>query len=75
VNVCGRCGDDFDEHVMVATSGDPMDGGIVLCPNRGCPCYSTWSPHYAGQESHTPKVIPNSHELAAMRERIWDDPS
>jgi hypothetical protein len=71
VNVCGRCGHDFGNHACVATTKDPMNGGIILCPRRGCRCYSTWSPNYPGQESHMPRRVPDSEELADLHERIW----
>lgn len=71
MDVCGQCGDDFGEHSLINMTGDVMDGGVVLCPRRNCMCYSTWSPHYPGQESHMPKQIPTPDELADYRERLW----
>jgi hypothetical protein len=36
------CGHSFDGHRMIAP-GDPLQGGVMMCPVRGCPCWSTWS--------------------------------
>jgi hypothetical protein len=71
MDVCGQCGDDFGEHALINTTGDPMDGGVIICPRRNCMCYSTWSAHYLGQEHHTPKEIPTPDELTGFRERLW----
>jgi hypothetical protein len=71
MDVCGQCGDDFGEHSLIKTTGDVMDGGVVICPRRNCMCYSTWSPHYPGQEAFVPKDIPTEEELAGFRERLW----
>lgn len=72
MNVCGQCGHDFDDHACIATTRDPMDGGIILCPREGCRCYSTWSPGFPGQSHHEPKHLPDAFELAALHQRIWD---
>jgi hypothetical protein len=63
---CQQCGDLFDPHVMVPTSEDPRDGGIILCPVKGCQCYATWD---AG--SGRPEVrIPSNHEITKLRENV-----
>ena len=28
---------------MVATSDNPLDGGIALCPHPRCRCFATWA--------------------------------
>lgn len=39
---CPQCGHDFDSHVVYASaSGNPMDGGLMSCPE--CDCTMTWS--------------------------------
>jgi hypothetical protein len=39
---CPQCNHSFDDHRFVAIFEDAMDGGIIACPERGCPCVSTW---------------------------------
>lgn len=56
---------------MVATTGDPKDGGVVLCPVQGCACYSTWSPSWPGKDTSTPPVhVPDRFELEMLREHV-----
>jgi hypothetical protein len=46
-----ECGHDWGQHDLIATTGDPIDGGIILCPVPGCECYSTWSTDGKGKET------------------------
>lgn len=62
---CPQCGHPFNPHAVISTSNSPLDGGIILCAVKGCPCYATW-----GVESGPAKVIPDRFELEAIRERI-----
>lgn len=52
-----NCGHLFDPHVLIATTGDPMEGGIGLCPEDGCPCFSTWSTR--GRPPETVHMLPD----------------
>jgi hypothetical protein len=62
---CMQCGHPFDPHAMIATSGVPADGGIMLCPVVDCECFATW-----GLDNGPAKVVPDRFEVAAIRERI-----
>jgi hypothetical protein len=42
-DLCSQCGHLNDPHLMVATTGDPLDGGARLCPEEGCECFATWN--------------------------------
>jgi hypothetical protein len=48
---CPDCEHHWGQHDLVATTGDPYEGGIILCPEPGCECYSTWSMDGKGKES------------------------
>ncbi len=41
------CGHDAGEHILIATSGRPLDGGVWRCQERlsmaKCSCQGTWS--------------------------------
>lgn len=40
---CKQCGHLFDPHLLIAIHrGDPAKGGIMFCPEEGCPCFNTW---------------------------------
>lgn len=40
---CEQCHHPADPHAVVATTGDPMEGGIILCPTKNCFCFATWA--------------------------------
>lgn len=63
---CEICGHPFDPHSLVATSEDPLDGGVILCPVKDCECYATWSM----RPKTPPARIPDRFELAHIREHI-----
>jgi hypothetical protein len=65
-DLCDQCAHLFDPHSLVATTGDPMDGGIMLCPEPGCVCYSTWSM----KPKTPPKLVPDRFQIEAIREQI-----
>ena len=62
---CQQCAHDFGPHSMIATTGNPMDGGIMLCPEPGCVCFSTW-----GAQGGPAKYIPDRFELEEIREYV-----
>jgi hypothetical protein len=62
---CAQCEHPFDPHAMIATSGEPADGGIVLCPVVGCECFATW-----GLNNGPAKFVPDRFQIAALRERV-----
>jgi len=39
---CSACPHPFDPHVLVAVGNDPLDGGLLVCPEPGCLCVCTW---------------------------------
>ncbi len=67
--LCGQCGHPFDPHAVIATTGEPTDGGIMLCPVVGCECYATW-----GMNGGPAKWIPDRAEVAALRESVQRQP-
>ncbi|MFP2909157.1 hypothetical protein ACLESD_29770 [Pyxidicoccus sp. 3LFB2] len=67
--VCELCGHLFDPHAVVATTGAPEDGGIILCPVPGCRCYRTWGFNGA------PTVRePDEAEVAELRRTLQSAP-
>ena len=64
-DLCSTCGHKFDPHILVGTTGDPQDGGIIVCNLDGCQCYSTW-----GLEGKKPVRIPDRFELERIREQV-----
>jgi hypothetical protein len=65
VRKCEGCPHDFDPHVVVATTGDPLQGGVMVCPEPECKCASTWAPE------GTPRpAMPSQEELDKIREKI-----
>jgi hypothetical protein len=67
---CSQCGHPFSPHSLIATTGDPQNGGIILCPEPGCECFSTWGCSFGGGKSDPPKRIPDRFEVAHLREVI-----
>jgi hypothetical protein len=64
---CPQCEHPFDSHAMVAIFEDTMDGGVIICPTRGCACQSTWS------VSPRPKPeLPPQWELDQIRAQVQD---
>lgn len=59
------CPHPFDLHSLISTTGEPMDGGIILCPHPGCDCYSTW-----GVMGMMPVHVPDAEETAELREAL-----
>jgi hypothetical protein len=41
--LCQQCQHLFDPHRVIATTGDPMEGGVMVCDVPECMCFSTWS--------------------------------
>ena len=68
---CPRCDHPSDPHLLVATTGDALAGGVIICPLRGCDCYATWAVPQAGG-SYEKLTIPNALELAELRERLQE---
>jgi hypothetical protein len=64
-DLCQQCRHAFDPHVMVATTGEAADGGVMLCPVPGCECYGTW-----GLDGGPTARIPDRFEVAALREQV-----
>lgn len=65
---CPQCGHPDGPHALVATTGDPMDGGIMICPVAGCWCYHTW-----GVEGREAKRVPNPDETERIRAMIQEE--
>jgi len=70
---CGKCTHPFDIHALIATTGDPLEGGIILCPVKDCECYATWGCAITGDKtSPPPKRIPDRFEIANLRESLQE---
>jgi hypothetical protein len=65
-DTCPQCGHAFDPHTLLAV--DPRLGGIVLCPVKGCQCYSTFSVN-----EHAASALPDRWEVEALRERLQNE--
>lgn len=39
---CTQCSHPFALHSVISPGHNPLEGGMVLCPVQGCPCYATW---------------------------------
>lgn len=71
--LCSRCQHPFDPHAFAATTfghvggKDVPTGGIVLCPTKGCECFSTWS---VSQLSYEKVIVPSDDKVAAMRRQL-----
>ncbi len=59
---CDQCPHQFLRHRLVKLGEDIHDGGVIVCPSRGCRCVHMWA--VAGQE-HPP--IPEVKVLT----QIW----
>ncbi len=68
-DLCGQCAHDMGPHAMLSLTGDPLDGGIMLCPVGGCQCFSTWSPSIGGEPTQPPP-IPDRALIEELRERV-----
>lgn len=61
------CQHPFDDHILMPTAVDPQDGGIVLCPHRGCECLTTWA-----VEDREVARIPSEGEIATLRRELQE---
>lgn len=64
-DLCMRCPHLFDPHAVIATTGDPLEGGVIVCPEPGCLCYATW-----GINGAEPVLIPDEQHLAVIRAEV-----
>lgn len=65
------CEHDFDAHLMVVTGATPADGGVMICPVKGCECYATWSAPQLGSTRKT-IAIPSEDQMRQLRERLQE---
>jgi hypothetical protein len=66
---CQDCGHAYDEHVLVS-DGDPLLGGVILCPERGCACVATWSVPQSGWRHVS---VPDESTLRELRDHVQCD--
>lgn len=59
---CKTCGHPFNTHILVATMVTPQHGGLIFCPEPGCPCESTWS-----LDGEPDPYIPDADTIAHLR--------
>lgn len=64
---CSLCDHPFNKHVLVATLHSPEHGGLIFCPEAGCPCESTWSL----QDNPLP-YIPDDETVAGLRAMVQE---
>ena len=57
---CERCNHDDGAHTLIATTGNPLQGGIILCPEPSCQCFATWCTAYGPE--HRPVIPGTSRE-------------
>jgi hypothetical protein len=62
--LCEQC-QHLSKHLLVTTSEDVLDGGVRLCVEAGCECFSTWS---VGDEPV--KYVPDEQEIAELRRQV-----
>jgi hypothetical protein len=62
---CAECGHAFGRHLVIALNGDPMDGGVMLCPENECLCATTWSVGDSPQPE-----MPSGEKLAVIRSEL-----
>ena len=60
------CGCPLAPHLMVAVTGNPMDGGLMFCPS--CDCWRTWSPRWGGHS--VPPMGFTEDEVARIRAEV-----
>lgn len=80
-DTCERCGHPFDPHAIVACTvlpdgsiepGDPMSGGVILCPEPGCLCMMTWAPTWPGKpKGEQPPIRPRADAVAELRATLF----
>lgn len=66
------CGHPDGEHHLIATTGNPRQGGIRLCPEPGCKCYATWGVPQLGIGPGD-VFVPDEIEIQSIRENIQQD--
>lgn len=76
MRACDHCPHDFDGHAVIATTGDPKKGGIILCRVKRCTCFGTWSVPQLGS-TYDDVVIPDIDEIDSLRmdlqtEELWE---
>lgn len=65
---CASCGHPVPTHRVIATTGDPRQGGIVLCPEFGCRCYAEW----ALGIDESPAFVPDPDQVDSFRAFMQD---
>lgn len=71
--VCDKCPHTNGPHLLVATTGDPRDGGVRLCHVKGCLCFATWSIPQLGSTKDS-VTIPSMSEIEEMRATLQTEP-
>lgn len=61
------CEHSLDDHILMPTALDPRDGGIVLCPHKGCECLTMWA-----VEHRDVVRIPSDREIAELRRELQE---
>jgi len=61
---CGHCGHPSGPHQFVRTGPTNDDGGVIVCPVKGCTCWVTWTPEWMDPESV--KIPDAEHWIAIL---------
>jgi hypothetical protein len=64
---CDQCGHEADQHSLFSIGASPLEGGIRLCPEMGCQCFSTWS--VMGRDKST-IPMPSAQEIVEFRRML-----
>lgn len=62
---CPRCPHLFEPHIVVATTGDPMQGGVIICQVKNCGCFATW-----GADGKPTEFVPNPEQVDLIRDDL-----
>jgi hypothetical protein len=68
-DICPPCGHPVDPHAVIVTGADYSQGGIMLCPEPGCPCLLTWSTPDSGVSGDAVRM-PSPARVQALRDRL-----
>jgi hypothetical protein len=63
---CEKCGHLFGPHQVIALTGNPLEGGIILCPD--CGCLGTWA-----VGDNQPPELPAPEIIEQIRQQIRGD--
>ena len=66
---CFECGHLEAAHVNVPLGESKVQGGVTMCPRKGCMCLGTWAP-----PGHPQPGLPDVQQLRVLWEFVWAGP-